>query len=281
MWTLFGLYLVYYILLPLGFIFLVWKLWQKKDTLKGISDFGSKEKSIPDVKKGIGEMERIQVFIIIFILLFIPASNFISFQIQDLTIEYNRVPTGGLGGSIEYPQVRRQLGPSYDTDYIISQMDTYLFSLDRLDYELEEGPVSEELRQEFDKRGYVLREGWNLTEEDDVWWIITDDEEKKFRIEENADELDVYEKPPAHRTWFIEDVREAVDLESLTRFPGRLTVYHLDKRRAGQFLVITYNYFSPIPITRAFVFLVLEDEASLYEEKTIVYPSNPSNIDPF
>jgi len=212
MWSLLGLYLVYYLVLPLGFIFLIWKIWQKRDELKGASEFGSRKKNSPELKKKVGEMERLQVFFIIFLLLFIPSSTLISSQIQEVSIEYDRMAAGGFGQSIEYRQVKRQLGPSYDTESIISEMET----------------------------------------------------------------------APSYRSWYIEDIREEVDLERLTRLPGRLAVYYLDKRETReQFVIITYSYFSPLPITRTFVFRVFDDEAFFYEENTIVYPGNPSNIDPF
>ncbi len=279
MWSLIGLYIVYYLVLPLGLIFLVWKMWQKKKTLQGISDFGSRKKSFPEIKKRKGEMERLQVFLIIFILLFIPVSNFVSFQIQERSIEYDSRPVGGLG-SIEYRQLRRKLGPSYDIDAIISEMDTYLFSLEKPEYELEEGSVSEDLISAFDEEGYTIEEGWYITEEREVWWI-TSDLRKRFRIEEAEDKFDIYEKPSPTRDWFINDIRQHVDLERLASFPGRLGVYYLEKRDFGDFMVVSYDYFSPLPVTRNFVFLIHEDRAFFYEENTIVYPSNPSNIDPF
>ncbi|MBS3781549.1 MAG: hypothetical protein KGY68_02945 [Candidatus Thermoplasmatota archaeon] len=163
------------------------------------------------MKKKVGEMERLQVFLIILLLLFVPLSNMVSSQIQELSIEYDQKPVGGMGGSIEYRQLRRQLGPSYDTDSIISEMET----------------------------------------------------------------------APSYMSWYIEDVREEIDLDRLTRLPGRLAVYYLDKSDAGEFMVITYSYLSPLPITQYFVFLVFGEEASLYKEDAFIYPESPSRIDPF
>ncbi len=278
MWFLLGLYFVYYVILPLVLLSLVWKIWQKQKSIQGIIDFGSRRKSGSEMQDRVSEMKKLQVYLVIFLLLFMPITHIISFQIQDLTMKYDRIATGGLGGSIEYPQIEKQLGPSFDTDSIISQMETYLFSLDSSDFRLEEGPVSEDMIAVFEDEGYTISERSNLTEEDDVWWIVQDGD-RKFRIEESEDRLEVYERPPSHRNWFIEGVREDVDLESLTRIPGRLGVYHLNKRDAGEFLVITYSYLSPLPITRTFIFLVVNEEASLYQERTIVYPSDPSDID--
>ncbi|MFP4000345.1 MAG: hypothetical protein ACLFU5_00380 [Thermoplasmata archaeon] len=89
------------------------------------------------------------------------------------------------------------------------------------------------------------------------------------------------ESAPSYGSWYIEDVREEIDLDRLTRLPGSLAVYYLDKSEAGEFMVITYSYLSPVPITRYFVFFVFEDEASLFKEDTLVYPENPAKIDPF
>lgn len=214
MWALTGLYLVYYLLLPLGIIFLIYNIWQKRETIKGVTDFGTKEKSAPKLKKEVSEMKKLQISLVILLLLFIPLNNVISHQIQEMSMQYDRMPVGGFGGSVEYRQLKRQLGPSYDTDSIISEM--------------EEAPSA-----------------------------------------------------PSHGTWFIEDVREEIDLESLTRFPGKLAVYHLDKSDIGEVMVIIYSYFSPLSITKAFTFTVFEEEAALYHEKTIMYPLDPSDVDPF
>ncbi len=280
MWILTGLYIVYYLLLPLGLLYLIWKIWDKRKVIKGYIGFGRREKNDPLFGKKVGEMERLQVLIIIFLLLFVPVSNLVSYQIQEMSIKYDRMPAGGFGQSIVYNQVKRQLGPSYDAESIISEMETYLFSLEKSDYELKEGNVTEKLRDEFEERGYDLEKDWNLTQEEGRWWIVSD-EEKKFRIEESEDELEVYEKPSIYERWFLEDIREEIDLEQFTRFPGRLAVYYLDKDDVGELIVITYSYLSPLPITKSFTFIVGKDEVSLYQENTIIYPSNPSNIDPF
>lgn len=280
MWMIFGLYLVYYLVLPVGLFFLIYKIWQKRKTIKGATEFGSVGKSAPELKKKVGEMKKLQISLVILLLLFLPLNNVVSHQIQDLSIENEQAPVGGLGGSIEYDQVDRQLGPSYDPDSVISDMDPYLFSLKKSDYELEKGNVSGDLREEFEDRGYELEEEWNLIDEESTWWIV-DDNDKEYRIEETEDKLEVYEKLPTYESWFIEDVREAIDLERLTRFPGRLSVYYLDKADIGNLLLITYSYLSPLPITRTFTFLIYEGEASLDQENTIIYPLNPANIDPF
>lgn len=280
MWTIFGLYIIYYLVLPLSLVFVLWKIWQKNDEVKGLVEFGSKKKSGLEMKKKVGEMKKLQVYFVIVLLLFIPLTNVVSSQIQELSIEYDREPAGTFGAD-EYPQLRRQLGPSYDTDSVIAEMETYLFSLDLEDYELETGYVSDDLIEEFEDRDYNLEEGWSITHEDGIWWILSDEEEKKYRIEETESRYEIYERPPLWRNWFIEEVREEVDLDRLTRLPGRLAVYFLEKRSPRErFLVVTYNYLSPLPITRTFAFSVFENEAFFVEEDIIIYPEDPSNIDP-
>lgn len=90
--------------------------------------------------------------------------------------------------------------------------------------------------------------------------------------------------------WYVEDIKDEIDFDDLTRIPGRLTAYYLDKRspHGDSFnqIVITYSYYSPIPITRVYGFEILpigegEEMASLMEERTLVYPLDPGGVDPF
>ncbi|MEF8874778.1 MAG: hypothetical protein V5A88_08965 [Candidatus Thermoplasmatota archaeon] len=77
--------------------------------------------------------------------------------------------------------------------------------------------------------------------------------------------------------WYLDDIREQIDLEELTRFPGRITVYKLRRGRANtEQIVINYAYLSPIPVTRSIEFVVLQEKAFLEADRTVVYPMPPS-----
>ena len=59
--------------------------------------------------------------------------------------------------------------------------------------ELEEGPVSDKLRDAFEDAGYPLSEDAELEEEDGVWYIV-EDGQRKYRIEIHDDGLYIYEE---------------------------------------------------------------------------------------
>lgn len=86
--------------------------------------------------------------------------------------------------------------------------------------------------------------------------------------------------------WYLEDIQEQLDLEKVTRLPGRLVVYRLEKRDTRwSHIVINYHYFSPLPVIRVFGFWIYEDGeinfAELEVDKTVVYPLDPAGTDPF
>ncbi|GEM_PF-1327297 len=87
--------------------------------------------------------------------------------------------------------------------------------------------------------------------------------------------------------WLVEDVQDQIDFEDITRMPGRLTVYHITKDTGWSHIVITYHYFSPLPVIRTIGFRIYDmgeeavDEAILEVEKTIFYPLDPASSDPF
>ncbi len=81
--------------------------------------------------------------------------------------------------------------------------------------------------------------------------------------------------------WHTDEILSQLDLKKLTRIPGRLAVFRMDKHHRND-IVITYTYYSPLPITKTFGFLITpEDKAALVEEDIIIYPMNPEKTDPF
>lgn len=212
------LYFIYY-LLPLGFLIPIYLLWKRKSLMRGTSDFslGREEESsaILDIKKR--DIRILQIFLVLFLLVFMPVAHYTSTSLSDGLMDRTRIFRGE-GSYIDHP-VAHQIGPSYDTDTVLEEM-----------------------------------------EEEQRYW----------------------------EDWIVEGLKEEVDFDEITRFPGRLGIYYL-RRSLGtgvreQNVVITYTYFSPIPITRVYGFyLHPEDEMVLLEKgpSTLIYPMDPADANPF
>lgn len=208
------LYFIYYIVFPFGVFIPILTLWKKKEFIKGVSEFGMGrgEQSSPILKENIRYTKKLKVFLVIFLLLFIPVMNFTSSNLTEITMARDRRYFGGLGQSRVYNPIKRQIGPRLDANSVIEEMNR------DSDY------------------------------------------------------------------WYTDDIQEQIDFDEITRIPGTMTVYYLDKREWSH-IVITYTYLSPLPITRIYGFriyeMLIEEEAILEVEETIIYPMNPSNTDPF
>lgn len=83
------------------------------------------------------------------------------------------------------------------------------------------------------------------------------------------------------KEWYLDDIRDQINLDDLFRLPGRVTVYRLTSTFTYfEQIVITYNYLSPIPITRSIEFVVIDGRAFLETDDLIVYPMPPSMAAP-
>ncbi|MEF8832961.1 MAG: hypothetical protein V5A66_05540 [Candidatus Thermoplasmatota archaeon] len=82
--------------------------------------------------------------------------------------------------------------------------------------------------------------------------------------------------------WHLEDIRSQIDLEEITKLPGQLSVYYQDKMH-WNYVLITYTYLSPIPITRVYGFRIIEEGevAALRVAETVIYPLDPGRVDAF
>ena len=81
--------------------------------------------------------------------------------------------------------------------------------------------------------------------------------------------------------WYIEDIKEQIDIDELTNPPGRITVYQFRETQADpERIVITLDYLTPIPITRSLEFVVIQGRAFLEEDKFIAYPMPPTMAAP-
>jgi len=101
----------------------------------------------------------------------------------------------------------------------------------------------------------------------------------------------IEEMKEEYSPWIIDGIKEEIDFDEITRIPGKLGVYYLE-RSLGEGvrehnIIITYSYFSPIPITRVYGFEVLpgngEEQGDIWLEEgpnTVIYPMDPANADP-
>lgn len=95
--------------------------------------------------------------------------------------------------------------------------------------------------------------------------------------------------------WVVEGIKDEIDFDEITRLPGRLGVYYLERSSGviggkggigGTFehnVVITYSYFSPIPITKVYGFFVMPEQENIFLREgpnTVIYPMDPADADP-
>jgi len=208
----YGLYLVYYVVLPLGVILLIREILVRKNYIRSLRSYGDErtEKNEETIEKNRAYLRKLQIFLVIFVLISLPALNFTFYSLQEITIDRERIYRGGFGQSVVRSPLQEKIGPSRDVDSVLEGM------------------------------------------------------------EESS------------RDWHVREIKDEIDFDELTKFPGRLTAYYLEKRHPiERQIVITYSYYSPSPITRVYGFEIFDDTAYLEEEKTIVYPLDPSQVDPF
>jgi len=91
-----------------------------------------------------------------------------------------------------------------------------LFSLFRAEYEeyLKEGTIDSELKYAFEDEDYEVDEDAELAEEDGKWFI-SEEGEKKYRIEVDEDELNIYENSIDESLKKIAEIEETSDKRSL------------------------------------------------------------------
>ncbi len=214
---LYGLYLIYYFLIPIVPLILVWMIWKKDGYIRNLKSYGDQrtKKSEETIRKNERTLKKLQIGLVIFIVLSIPAINFTFYGIQEESMDRQRVVRGAFGESQIFHPLEAQFGPSSDVDSVLESM----------------------------------REDTRLD-------------------------------------WHVDEIEETIDLDEISHIPGRLTAYYLTKREPRrEKIVLTYSYYSPVPITRIYGFRLLEvdseEHLDLAEEKTIFYPRDPANADPF
>lgn len=89
---------------------------------------------------------------------------------------------------------------------------------------------------------------------------------------------DKMEKYP--NSFHPEIVYDAIDINELTKIPGKMAVYRL----GGDRILVTYTYLSPYPIVKGFAINLFEYEEKIdytVEEETFVYPEYPGKAGNF
>ncbi|MBS3816266.1 MAG: hypothetical protein KGY76_01740 [Candidatus Thermoplasmatota archaeon] len=120
-----GLFAVYYLIFPLGLIYLAWEIWKKKDYIEGERGFdrdieGSTSSHMEDdVKK----LKKLQVILVVFLIIFLPVTNVLSSSLTDIYMDKDQKVVSAFGASISMHPVNRQIGPSFDTQSVIEKME--------------------------------------------------------------------------------------------------------------------------------------------------------------
>lgn len=208
-----GLYFVYYLLVPALVLLTIWKIKEKIGFIKTtlILRDKRKEKSVTLLQKEKKKLRNLQVLFVVILLISMPVLNLTFHGVQDVSMHRSR---NYMSWETVFPghidRVERKIGPSFDAEDVIEQM------------------------------------------------------EDAGRVE-----------------WYLDDIREQIDLDEMTRLPGRMTVYQLRPLQADtERIVINYAYLSPLPITRSIEFMILEEKAFLEADNLVVYPMPPSMAAP-
>ncbi|MFP4050920.1 MAG: hypothetical protein ACLFVB_04175 [Thermoplasmata archaeon] len=91
-----------------------------------------------------------------------------------------------------------------------------------------------------------------------------------FDIAKVYDEIE--ENPSIYRP---EMIKRVVNLDQLTKYPGRLAVYRLIDNR----IIITYSYLGVYPVIKAYGFQFMESRGIVVQrETTVVYPLSPAEV---
>ncbi|MBS3817224.1 MAG: hypothetical protein KGY76_06645 [Candidatus Thermoplasmatota archaeon] len=206
------LYFLYYLGIPGLIIFVVWKMKEKRDFIESMEELndnkiGAYSDALTDSKKN---LKKIQVVFVVLFLMSMPVLNLTGNTLQNISLhstrDYGSWETDFLA---VIDRVGREIGPSFDTDEVIEQ------------------------------------------------------------LEENKDR------------WYLEDIQNQISFQEISQVPGTLAVYQLREITSDfERIVITYDYLSPIMITKYIEFIIVEDEAFLEAEKTILYPMPPSFATP-
>ncbi len=122
-----GLYFLYYIGIPGLIILTIWKIKKKTDFIKGFVIFGEKriDRYSPLLKKHNKDLQNLQILLVIMILISMPLLNLTFYGLQDISMHRSR---SYLSGETVFPghidRVGGKIGPSFDTDDVIEQMET-------------------------------------------------------------------------------------------------------------------------------------------------------------
>ncbi len=214
-------YLIYYLIFILSLIIILSKFWNIKELIRGIFFVSSsKKRERNELKKNVDKIKYLQVFLVIFLLISLPAMSFISSSLSDFYMR--RDPTMVSGSYYENCHNGTYNNGTYIRD-----------------------PVVRSIEADFDSDAVIEK--------------MKDDS----------------------KYWHTEDILDEIDLREMCKIPGKLSVYRM-KNTIRDDIVITYTYYAPLPITKAFGFRVTPNGEDVYllKEHTTIYPMNPGDTDP-
>ncbi len=114
-------YIVYYVLMPVAMLILGWKLWNNVKLLDVVKDHGWETEKNKEYSKLDKNMKKTLVIFIAFLFI-LPLWGFSTSSMAEFHIHRERVGGGLFNPNIIDPVIH-SMGPSYDTDHIIEQME--------------------------------------------------------------------------------------------------------------------------------------------------------------
>lgn len=102
-----------------------------------------------------------------------------------------------------------------------------------------------------------------------------------YEIKPTYDISSVKEKMEEYpKSFRPEIVYKAIDIDDLTKVPGKMAVYRLGNNR----ILVTYTYLSPYPIIKGFAINLFNNDEKIdyiVEEETFIYPESPGDAGDF
>jgi len=139
-----ALYSLYYIAIPGLIGLMILKIKQKKDFIKALTRHNEDQgdKLATTLRKNRKKLKNLQVLLVIFILISIPALNLASHRLEEISMRRTRFYMGDVYFPTRIDRVEEKIGPTLNSEEVIEQMknsqseDWYVDDiLDQVDFE--------------------------------------------------------------------------------------------------------------------------------------------------
>ncbi len=139
-----ALYFLYYIAIPVLIGLMIFKIKQKKDFIKALTRHNEDQvdKLSATLRKDRKKLKNLQILLVIFILISIPALNLASHGLEEISMRRTRFYAGGVYFPTRIDRVEEKIGPTLNSEEVIEQMknsqseDWYVDDiLDQVDFE--------------------------------------------------------------------------------------------------------------------------------------------------